>query len=150
MPYIKWNESRTVYIVWHGPSLSVAAMTAKGYERVDVLPDITPEEVPLEDLTFSKYKVVQKLMELGMWESIKAKLTDTQKDFLYLAQDFRIEDPNFYRHICPAPAEHPKHRCASAGMRIGVKNESKVCSKRGRCGFYTERRSRSRRNRPAG
>ena len=66
------------------------------YERVDVLPDITPEEVPLEDLTFSKYKVVQKLMELGMWESIKAKLTDTQKDFLYLAQDFRIKDPNFY------------------------------------------------------
>ena len=63
---------------------------------MDVLPDITPEEVPLEDLTFSKYKVVQKLMELGMWESIKAKLTDTQKDFLYLAQDFRIEDPNFY------------------------------------------------------
>ena len=96
MPYIKWNESRTVYIVWHGPSLGVAAMTAKGYERVDVLPDMTPEEVPLEDLTFSKNKVVQKLMDLGMWESIKAKLTDTQKDFLYLAQDFRIDDPNFY------------------------------------------------------
>ena len=96
MPYIKWNESRTVYTVWQGPSLGVAAMTAKGYERVDVLPDITPEEVPLEDLTFSKYKVVQKLMELGMWESIKANLTDTQKDFFYLAQDFRIDDPNFY------------------------------------------------------
>ena len=96
MPYIKWNESRTVYTVWQGPCLGVVAMTAKGYERVDVLPAITPEEVPLEDLTFSKYKVVQKLMDLGLWESIKAGLTDSQKDFLYLAQDFRMEDPNFH------------------------------------------------------
>ncbi len=96
MPYIKWNDSQTNYTVWHGPSLGIAAMTAKGYERVDVLPAITPEEVPLEDLTFSKYKVVQKLMDLGLWESIKAGLTDSQKDFLYLAQDFRMDDPNFY------------------------------------------------------
>ena len=96
MPYIKWNDSQTNYTVWHGPSLGIAAMTAKGYERVDVLPAITPEEVPLEDLTFSKYKVVQKLMDLGLWESIKAGLTDFQKDFLYLAQDFRMDDPNFY------------------------------------------------------
>ena len=96
MPYIKWNDSQTNYTVWHGPSLGIAAMTAKGYERVDVLPAITPEEVPLEDLTFSKYKVVQKLMDLGLWESTKAGLTDSQKDFLYLAQDFRMDDPNFY------------------------------------------------------
>ena len=96
MPYIKWNDSQTNYTVWHGPSLGIAAMTAKGYERVDVLPAITPEEVPLEDLTFSKYKVVQKLMDLGLWESIKAGLTDSQKDCLYLAQDFRMDDPNFY------------------------------------------------------
>lgn len=95
MPYIKWNNSRTAYTVWHGPSLGIAAMTAQGYEKVDILPAVTPEEVPLTDLIFSKYKVVQKLMELGLWENIKAGLTDTQMDFLYLAQDFRIEDPNF-------------------------------------------------------
>lgn len=96
MPYIKWNESRTVYTVWHGPSLGAAAMTAKDYEKVDVLPVITPEEVPLNELTFSKYKVVQKLMELGLWERVKSELSDAQRDFLYLAQDFRLEDPNFY------------------------------------------------------
>ena len=96
MPYIKWNESRTNYIVWHGPSLGVAAMTVRGYEKVDVLPAITPEEVPLEELTFSKYKVVQKLIDLGLWGNIKAGLTDDQKDFLYLAQDFKLSDPNFY------------------------------------------------------
>ena len=96
MPYIKWNESRTSYIVWHGPSLGVAAMTARGYEKVDVLPAVTPEEVQLEELTFSKYKVVQKLMDLGLWGNIKAGLTDDQKDFLYLAQDFKLSDPNFY------------------------------------------------------
>ena len=96
MPYIKWNENRTNYTVWHGPSLGVAAMTARGYEKVDVLPAVTPEEVPLEELTFSKYEVVQKLMELGLWENIKSDLTDTQRDFLYLAQDFKLSDPNFY------------------------------------------------------
>ena len=96
MPYIKWNESRTSYTVWHGPSLGIAAMAVRGYEKVDVLPAITPEEVPLEELTFSKYKVVQKLMDLGMWGNIKAGLTDDQKDFLYLAQDFKLSDPNFY------------------------------------------------------
>ena len=96
MPYIKWNESRTSYIVWHGPSLGVAAMAVRGYEKEDVLPAITPEEVPLEELTFSKYKVVQKLMDLGLWGNIKAGLTDDQKDFLYLAQDFKLSDPNFY------------------------------------------------------
>ena len=96
MPYIKWNESRTSYTVWHGPSLGIAAMAVRGYEKVDVLPAITPEEVPLEELTFSKYKVVQKLMDLGLWGNIKAGLTDDQKDFLYLAQDFKLSDPNFY------------------------------------------------------
>ena len=96
MPYIKWNESRTSYIVWHGPSLGIAAMTVRGYEKVDVLPAVTPEEVPLEELTFSKYKVVQKLMDLGLWGNIKAGLTDDQKDFLYLAQDFKLSDSNFY------------------------------------------------------
>ena len=96
MHYIKWNENRTNYTIWHGPSLGVTAMLAKGYERVENLPSVTPEEIPLKDLTFSKYKVVQKLMELKLWENIKAGLTDSQKDFLYLAQDFRIEDPNFY------------------------------------------------------
>ena len=96
MPYIKWNDSRTNYTVWHGPSLGVAAMTVRGYEKVDVLPAVTPEEVPLEELTFSKYKVVQKLMDLELWSDIKAGLTDDQKDFLYLAQDFKLSDPNFY------------------------------------------------------
>ena len=38
MPYIKWNDSQTNYTVWHGPSLGIAAMTAKGYERVDEKP----------------------------------------------------------------------------------------------------------------
>ena len=66
MPYIKWNNSRTAYTVWHGPSLGIAAMTAQGYEKVDILPAVMPEEVPLTDLIFSKYKVVQKLMELGL------------------------------------------------------------------------------------
>ena len=50
----------------------------------------------LEELTFSKYKVVQKLIDLGLWGNIKAGLTDDQKDFLYLAQDFKLSDPNFY------------------------------------------------------
>lgn len=96
MSYIKWNDNRTSYIVWQGPSIGFAAMTAKGYEKVDVLPEITPQEVPLDELIFSKYKVVQKLMDLGMWEYVKSSLSEEQKEFLYLAQDFRLSDQNFY------------------------------------------------------
>jgi hypothetical protein len=44
MPYIKWNESRTSYTVWHGPSLGITAMTVRGYEKVDVLPAVTPPD----------------------------------------------------------------------------------------------------------
>lgn len=105
MPYIKWNNSRTHYMVWHGPSLGVAAMTKRGYEKVEALPEITPEEIPLEDLVFSKYKVVQKLMSRSLWDNIKAGLTDDQMDFLYLAQDFRLTDSNFctiYEQLQPA------------------------------------------------
>jgi len=95
MHYIKWNEAHTGYEVWFGPSLGPTAMTKKGYERVSELPAITPEEPALTELVFSKYKVAQKLMELGIWESVKAGLTESQKDFLYLAQDFSLQDENF-------------------------------------------------------
>ncbi len=95
MPYIKWNENRTGYEIWHGPSLGVSAMTAKGYERVDALPELTEAEPELDTLVFSKYKVAQKLMELGLWESLKNSLSEEQKDFLYLAQDFSLADTNF-------------------------------------------------------
>ncbi len=95
MPYIKWNEGRTNYEIWQGPSLGLEAMTVKGYERVDALPKRITAEPELETLVFSKYKVAQKLMELELWESLKASLTEPQKDFLYLAQDFSLTDSNF-------------------------------------------------------
>ncbi len=95
MYYIKWNNNRTGYEVWFGPSLGPTAMTTKGYERVGRLPAIHPEEPALTGLVFSKYKVAQKLMELGIWESVKAGLSESQKDFLYLAQDFSLNDANF-------------------------------------------------------
>lgn len=95
MPYIKWNEPHTAYEIWHGPSIGPDAMAAKGYEKVDVLPEVTPEEPALENMTFSKYKVAQKLMDRGIWESVKGMLTDAQKEFLYLAQDFSLKDENF-------------------------------------------------------
>ena len=87
MHYIKWNEAQTSYEIWHGPSIGVAAMTAMGYVRVETLPVVTPETPPLDSLVFSKYQVAKKLMELG--------LSDEQRDFLYLAQDFSLADPNF-------------------------------------------------------
>lgn len=95
MHYIKWNDDRTAYEVWCGPSLGPTAMAAKGYERVNALPVIPQEEPALTDLVFSKYKVAKKLMELGIWENVKAGLTESQKDFLYLAQDFSLNDANF-------------------------------------------------------
>jgi len=95
MYYIKWNEPHTGYEVWYGPSLGPTAMTEKGYERVNELPPITPEEPELTELVFSKYKVAQKLMELGLWETIKNGLSESQRDFLYLAQDFSLKDANF-------------------------------------------------------
>lgn len=95
MHYIKWNEAQTSYEIWHGPSIGVAAMTAMGYVRVETLPVVTPETPPLDSLVFSKYQVAKKLMGLGLWENIKSGLSDEQRDFLYLAQDFSLADPNF-------------------------------------------------------
>ena len=37
--YIKWNEDKTDYTVWGGASIGVKAMTERGYERVEVLPE---------------------------------------------------------------------------------------------------------------
>lgn len=95
MPYIKWNEARTGYEIWCGPGIGSAAMAEKGYEKVDALPEIPVEEAPLSELVFSKYKVAQKLMALGLWDSVKSGLSEEQKDFLYLAQDFSLNDALF-------------------------------------------------------
>ena len=95
MHYIKWTADKMSYEIWRGPSLGSAAMLAKGYERVDALPPVPVAAVPLENLVFSKYKVAQKLMALGLWENVKANLTEEQTDVLYLAQDFRLSDPIF-------------------------------------------------------
>ncbi len=95
MPYIKWNKNKTAYEIWHGPSLGVSAMTAKGYERVEALPKLAETEPELDTLVFSKYKVAQKLIKIGLWKTLKNSLSEEQKDFLYLAQDFSMSDPHF-------------------------------------------------------
>lgn len=95
MPYIKWNEARTDYEIWYGPGIGSAAMAEKGYEKVNALPEIPVAEAPLADLVFSKYKIAQKLMALGLWDSVKSGLSEEQKDFLYLAQDFSLNDALF-------------------------------------------------------
>jgi hypothetical protein len=95
MPYIKWNEDKTNYDVWYGPSMGPTAMQLKGYEKVDTLPELPTPVVPLDRIIFSKYKVAQKLMELGLWDTLKNNLTDEQKEFLYLARDFTMNDPIF-------------------------------------------------------
>lgn len=108
MPYIKWNEARTGYEIWYGPGIGSAAMAGKGYEKVDALPEIPVEEAPLSELVFSKYKVAQKLMELGLWDSVKNGLSEEQKDFLYLAQDFSLNDALFrsiYEQLKPHIAD---------------------------------------------
>ena len=100
MPYIKWNNSRTAYTVWHGPSLGIAAMTAQGYEKVDILPAVTPEEVPLTDLIFSKYKVNGKKQILAL--DIEPEIVDpedieTLSDILIAAVNEaikRVDDTN--------------------------------------------------------
>lgn len=51
--YIKWNDDKTDYTVWGGASIGVKAMTERGFERVEVLPErpvIDPDKDVVEEL----------------------------------------------------------------------------------------------------
>lgn len=51
----------------------------------------------IENKSFSKLKVKEKLVELGIWEILKNSLTETEYEDLLLAKDLAFDNPTFVK-----------------------------------------------------
>lgn len=55
------------------------------------------ENISIEDRSFSKLKVKEKLVELGIWETIKNSLSESEYEDLLLAKDLAFDNPTFVK-----------------------------------------------------
>lgn len=51
----------------------------------------------IENKSFSKLKVKEKLVELGIWETLKSSLTETEYEDLLLAKDLAFDNQTFVK-----------------------------------------------------
>ena len=56
-----------------------------------------PEIDSIENKSFSKLKVKEKLVELGIWETLKSSLTETEYEDLLLAKDLAFDNQTFVK-----------------------------------------------------
>lgn len=56
------------------------------------------EKTPMiQSMSFSKLKVKEKLMEMEIWETLKASLTENEYEDLLLAKDLAFDNPTFVK-----------------------------------------------------
>ena len=55
------------------------------------------ETLNVQNMTFSKLKVKEKLVEIGIWETLKESLTENEYEDLLLAKDLAFDNPTFIK-----------------------------------------------------